>query len=169
MKAIEIENMQRKERFTKEISDAIRITVDTALEHCGADDVELSVSIVSSQRMRALNKAERGIDSDTDVLAFPFIDWTGKEPGNLDNVRDQLEKNMDTGLYMLGAVVISMPRALRQAEEIGNTLLEELAFLSLHGTLHLLGFDHTDQDSEKVMTQLQREIIKKALWQGGRD
>ena len=111
---------------------------------------------------------ERGIDSDTDVLSFPFIDWTGKTPGNLDNVRDLLEMNMDTGLYMLGAIVISLPRAMQQAEEIGNTTLEELAFLALHGTLHLLGYDHVDQNSENIMTQLQREIINKTLEQGGR-
>lgn len=168
MRIIEITNMQRKERFTKEMSDAIKRTVETALEHCGARDVELSVSIVSSQRMRALNKSERGVDSDTDVLSFPFIDWTGREPGNLTNVESQLEKNMDTGLFMLGAIIISLPRAIRQAEEIGSSPLQELSFLALHGTLHLLGYDHENQESENVMTQLQRDIIKKAAKQGGK-
>ena len=160
MIAVEVANLQRSMPFPRPLSRAIRASAKAALALLEMEDCELSVSIVSSRKMRVLNREERGVDKETDVLSFPFIDWTGAEPGNIAQVAT--ERNPETGRIMLGAIVISLSRAAAQAEEIGNTLQRELGFLTIHGTLHLMGFDHMEPEDEEQMTALQRQAVSKA-------
>ncbi len=108
---------------------------------------EVSVTLCDAEYIHSLNKKYRNVDKPTDVLSFPLY-----EDGELDD--------MDyTDVAVLGDVVISIPRAHEQAKEIGNTFLEEIAFLTVHSLLHLLGYDHErSEEDDRVQCELQREI-----------
>lgn len=112
---------------------------------------EISVRFVDNEIIRALNSEYRGLDRETDVLSFPL-----GENGNYD-------KNPVTGAYLLGDIVISVQKAMEQAEEFGHSLEREIGFLTVHSMLHLLGYDHVNggleavrmrEKEEQVLTQL---------------
>lgn len=112
----------------------------------GASDAELSVLLVNNAEIRRLNKRWRGIDAPTDVLAFSQRE--GDTPLCLPAEID-----------LLGDVVISVEQATQQAKERGKCVNEELAWLLIHGTLHLLGYDHLTESQKKRMQTRQREIL----------
>jgi len=114
----------------------IRVVERTAAFAGCADDTEVSVSIVGNEEMRSLNREYREIDAPTDVLSFP-------QDG-----------------AVLGDIVISLEKAVEQAKEYGHGIERELGFLTAHGMLHLLGYDHEDEDSEREMFAAQEEILK---------
>ena len=112
---------------------------------------EISVRFVDNEMIRELNRQFRDIDKETDVLSFPL-----GENGEYD-------VNPSTGAYVLGDIVISVQKAMEQAEEYGHSLEREIAFLSVHSMLHLLGYDHVNggleavrmrEKEEQVLTQL---------------
>ena len=122
--------------------------------------IEMSLSIVTPQEIQQLNKQFRGIDSVTDVLSFPTID--NPERGVLDvNAFRQDAINPKTGKLNIGDVIICLDRAKEQAAEYGHSLKRELCFLSLHGLLHLLGYDHVEPQDEEQMNALQEEILQR--------
>jgi len=97
---------------------------------------EVSVSIVDNAEIRELNREYRKKDVPTDVLSFP----------------------MDG--YVLGDIIISMEKAVEQAQEYGHSVERELGFLVAHGMLHLLGYDHMDEGGEREMFAAQKEILE---------
>ncbi len=112
---------------------------------------EVSVTFCDNEYIRKLNGEFRNKDSATDVLSFPMYDF---------------EEEMDPvtnpdGSVSLGDIVISLERAAEQAKEIGNSFEREVAFLAIHSTLHLLGYDHErSADDEEAQCLAQREIIE---------
>lgn len=104
---------------------------------------DLSVLIDTPQHIRDLNRDFRHVDKVTDVLTFPS--WEGEDPLSCDGY--------------LGDVMICYERAKEQSLEYGHSLMRELAFLTVHGVLHLLGYDHMTQDEETVMRSKQTEIL----------
>ena len=109
---------------------------------------EVSVRFVDNEMIRELNKKYRNIDKETDVLSFPL-----GENGVYD-------VNPDTGAYLLGDIVISVQKAMEQAEEYGHSLEREIAFLSVHSMLHLLGYDHVNGGLEAVhMREKEEEVL----------
>ena len=127
----------------------IRRAVLATLEHEGVPfNSEVSVTLCDNDYIKELNKKYRGRDSSTDVLSFPLYDFSSEE----------LFGNQDT--VPLGDIVISIERAKVQAKELGNTFLTEIAFLAIHSTLHLLGYDHErGAEDEEAQCSAQREII----------
>lgn len=108
---------------------------------------EISVTFVNDAQIRDLNKQHRNIDKATDVLSFPL-----GENGEYD-------VNMETGAKVLGDIVISMERAVAQAEEYGHPLQREVAFLTVHSMLHLLGYDHVNGGLEAVHMREKEEAV----------
>ena len=108
---------------------------------------EISVTFVDDARIQKLNKQHRNIDKATDVLSFPL-----GENGVYDI-------NPETGAKMLGDIVISMERAVAQAEEYGHPLQREVAFLTVHSMLHLLGYDHVNGGLEAVHMREKEEAV----------
>jgi probable rRNA maturation factor len=131
----------------------IEQAIGAALERFNAADAEVSVVLCDDAEIHALNKEWRGVDAPTDVLSFPMEEDLADEPGR--------ELAVDEP-RLLGDIVISLPRAQEQAMEYGHSLQRELAFLAVHGTLHLLGFDHQDDDEQLEMRQ-QEEAVLSAL------
>ena len=114
------------------------------------NDVQLSITFTDNEGIRAINKSYRNIDSATDVLSFPLVDFEGGE-----------EPPTDEPLLPLGDIVISLERAREQAEEFGHSYERELAFLTVHSMLHLLGYDHVNSEEEDMdMRRRQKEILE---------
>jgi len=112
-------------------------------------DPIVSVSIVDNRYIHKINKKYRHIDRPTDVISFAFLD----SENNYDKVL------FSAGPVVLGDIYISLEKAKEQAEEYGHSLHRELSFLFVHGLLHLLGYDHMNEEDEKEMFQLQEEIL----------
>ena len=137
------------EEDTPELRRVIRRAVYAALKHEGHPyPTEVSVTLCGPEYIHELNKEYRGVDRPTDVLSFPLY-----EDGQFDEVecRDLCE---------LGDIVLSLPRAKEQAAELGHGFLREVAFLTVHSTLHLLGYDHErSEEEDELQCRLQKEIV----------
>lgn len=122
------------------------------------NDMEMSLSFVTAEEIKELNKQYRNVDDVTDVLSFPTVDNPERKVINIsDFALDSI--NPETGKLNIGDVIICLERAKEQAVEYNHSLKRELCFLSLHGLLHLLGYDHMNDDDEKQMLALQEEIL----------
>ncbi|MFO7310527.1 MAG: rRNA maturation RNase YbeY [Bacillota bacterium] len=117
---------------------------------------EVSVTLVDDDEIQALNRDYRGKDAPTDVLSFPI--W---EPEEIADLRLHPERYPERPL-LLGDVVISVPTAIRQAEEYGHGVDRELAYLCVHGVLHLLGYDHEEEAARQAMRQREEAILAEA-------
>lgn len=133
----------------REAEGVIRLAIEKTLQYenfCA--DAEVSVTFCDGAYIRALNAEYRDKDSETDVLSFPIFDEEEEDPILGETVP-------------LGDIVLNLDRAAKQGEELGHSQLREVAFLTIHSTLHLLGYDHersTEEDED--MCQRQREIIQ---------
>ena len=116
------------------------------LEHFEGS-AEVSVRFVDNEQIRELNKEYRNIDRETDVLSFPL-----GENGVYDI-------NHDTGAKLLGDIVISMEKAMEQAELYNHPLQREIGFLTVHSMLHLLGYDHEQGGLEEVRMREKEETV----------
>ena len=110
--------------------------------------------ITDDDGIRELNRRHRGIDSPTDVLSFPLQEYENPE------VPRVLFPQPPGEPLSLGDVVISYPRAVEQAQEYGHSLDRELAFLLVHGILHLLGYDHEDPAQARQMRQEEERVLQ---------
>ncbi len=125
------------------IKKVVKMTVE---EEYPENLFEVSVTICNDEYIHKLNKEYREKDKSTDVLSFPILEFDTPEV-----------------MTLLGDIIISVDTASRQAEEYGNTLERELCFLSVHSSLHLLGYDHEiSEEEEKYMISKQKEILSKA-------
>ncbi len=115
---------------------------------------EISVSIVTNEQIQSLNQKFRGIDKPTDVLSFPLIEFDGRDKNIL------IAQNV-----LLGDIVISIQKAFEQASAYNHSIEREIGFLTAHGILHLLGYDHIDPEDEKIMFDTQNKILEKAALQ----
>jgi len=105
----------------------------------------LSVVFTDNEKIREINRLSRNIDSETDVLSFPmFEDFIDVE-----------------GEFSFGDILLSLEKAKEQAELYDHSFEREVAFLTAHSMLHLLGYDHIEDEDEKVMRSKQREVMKK--------
>ena len=143
-----LENRQTKVAVTKSIEALIHTVLDeTARRHALLETAEVSLTLVDDEQIHVLNRDYRSVDRPTDVISFALEE--GDEPAIIGGPAEML----------LGEIVISMETALRQAAEYGHSLEREVAFLALHGMLHLLGYDHMTQEDEKRMFDKQTEIL----------
>lgn len=115
------------------------------------NSAEVDVTLVDDEEIREINKEQRKIDSSTDVLSFPL-----GENGEYD-------ANPKTGALMLGDIVISVETALKQADLYGHGLEREIAFLTVHSILHLLGYDHVNGGMEQAIMREKEEAVLDAL------
>ena len=112
-------------------------------------EVNLSVVLTDSRRLRTLNWDYLGIDAPTDVLSFPASESDGSET------------DPETGARYIGDILISIPRAQAQAEAAGHPFESEMQLLVVHGVLHLIGHDHAEAEEKSRMWKAQAEILKK--------
>lgn len=114
----------------------------------------VTVSFAKKDEIRNLNRIYRNVDRATDVLSFPMLDINYKQ-----KIKDFMGEISPDGSLYVGDVVICKKIAKRQAKDYGHNVKREIAFLALHGLLHLYGYDHIKEDEEKIMTSMSKEIL----------
>lgn len=124
--------------------DYLYDVLDHTLKNQKVDNAIFSVIFVEDEEIHAMNRDYRGVDRVTDVISFAFED-------NNDLVYNEIR--------MLGDIYICIPQMKRQAESYAHSEKRELSFLAVHGLLHLLGYDHMNEEDEKVMFALQELIL----------
>lgn len=146
-------NNQKKFKVTKEIKDLIKKVVSETLVFMDfKDPCEISVVFTDNEQIREINRERRNIDRPTDVLSFPII-------SDDDTLGDY---DFATNRLILGDIVISLERAYEQSVQYMHSFEREIAFLSVHSTLHLLGYDHeVSKEDEEFMNKTQEEILDK--------
>ena len=143
-----ISNDQKKVKIPRGTRLLIRRCCHAVLEEEAlGSDAEVSVTFVDSEAIHQLNSQYRNVDRPTDVLSFPL-----GENGEYDI-------DLDTGAKLLGDIVISIPKAMEQAEEYNHSLEREIGFLTVHSMLHLLGYDHVNGGLEQVHMREKEETV----------
>ena len=122
------------------------------------DDCEVSVLLTDNEGIHELNRDYRGVDRPTDVLSFPANELS---PGEFD--ADLCERDPETGRVFLGDMAISLEKCEAQAEEFGHSFERELMYLTVHSTLHLLGYDHVDEGEVKRQMRGREDVIMSRL------
>lgn len=143
-----ISNDQKKVKIPRGTRLLIRRCCHAVLEEEDfGSDAEVSVTFVDNETIHQLNRQYRNVDLPTDVLSFPL-----GENGEYDI-------DLDTGAKLLGDIVISIPKAMEQAEEYNHSLEREIGFLTVHSMLHLLGYDHVNGGLEQVHMREKEETV----------
>lgn len=130
----------------------IHRAVEATLLYEGVErDCEVEVLLYSKEEIHQLNLEQRGVDRPTDVLSFP-----------MEESLKEAEADPISGAIFLGSMVLCEEKAKEQAEEYGHSLEREIAFLTVHSVLHLLGYDHEQgEQEEQEMFRRQREILER--------
>ena len=149
---IYFENAQEALTVSYKLKMLVRRAIEATLDYEQFGNAcEVSVTFTDNEGIHELNKKFRGVDRPTDVLSFPLFDYEGESE----------EPPVDELFGMLGDIVLSLEQAKRQAEEYGHSFEREVAFLTVHSMLHLLGYDHeTGEDDEAEMRQKQTAIME---------
>jgi len=136
------DNRQDIMEITEENMKAVENAVETVLRTEGEEgNFEVSVSFVTNEEIRELNREYRNVDSETDVLSFPMDDeFDGK--------------------IILGDIVISTKRIIEQANDFGHSLEREMIYLTVHSMLHLLGYDHMIGEEKDEMRSKEKDVMK---------
>ncbi len=136
----------------------LRRLVETALRAAGlSGTVEMSLNQTDDGEVQRLNREFRGVDAPTDVLSFPLFSHVGQD-GILPYEESPFVPPPD-GILHLGDVVLSYPRAVAQAAEYGHSVQRELGYLTVHGVLHLLGYDHESEADQERMRAREEAIL----------
>ncbi len=123
-------------------------------------EVELNFLLTDNNVVQEINKKFRKIDSPTDVLSFPMIEF--EEIDEFFYLEDEIydkDFNPETGELVLGDIVISVEKIIGQAQEYGHSTKRELAFLVAHSMLHLFGYDHEEEEERLIMESKQKKIL----------
>ena len=161
-------NDQKKEPLTNAARALVRRAITAALDYEQFEGMaEVSVTFVDNEAIRELNRDYRGKDAPTDVLSFPlFADEEDFDDGFVLPPDTEDEDGEDTEAPIaIGDIVISVERAKAQAAEYGHSFERELAFLAVHSTLHLLGYDHERSEEEDAEQRRRQEEILSSIGQ----
>ncbi len=121
-------------------------------------EAEIGLLLVPLEGIQEINCAQRGLDSPTDVLSFPLVHYSA--PGDFSGIgQEKGNFNPDTGEVMLGDIVLCADKVKEQAERFGHSQRREFAFLILHSMLHLLGYDHMEEEEAAIMEKKQNGIL----------
>ena len=151
--AIEI---QIDEPYVEQVDgDALQTVALATLARLGAPPASLTLVITDDDAVQALNREYRGIDAPTDVLSFAAHDASADAM----TLAIPLELSAELAAY-LGDIIIALPYAERQAAHYGNSLGDELRLLTVHGVLHLLGYDHATPEEDDAMWQIQAAVLQ---------
>ena len=134
--------------FPADIEENVRAAAEKAAELYGVPTAEVSITLTDNAYIHELNRQYRKIDRPTDVLSFALNE--GVEP----EVKD------GPAINVLGDIIISVERAQEQAADYGHSLRREMAFLTVHGMLHLLGYDHMEEAERAEMQREEKYVME---------
>lgn len=151
-------DLQIDDAFAEQVDAAAleRVALAT-LAQVGAASAALTVVVTDDEAVQTLNRDYRGVDAPTDVLSFA----THGDAGNGEDAMLAIPPELAAELAAyLGDIVIAAPYAERQAAHYGNSLIDELRLLTVHGVLHLLGYDHATPEDDDAMWALQSAVLE---------
>lgn len=132
---------------------ALKYTHQTSKKLC------VSLSFVSLDEIHRINKEMRGVDKPTDILSFPL---TAVKVGEVIHIKDYpFDMDKETGELSIGDLVVCLDKVKEQAKEYGHSEKRELCYLFVHGLLHLLGYDHEQEQDKQIMRKAEEEILAK--------
>lgn len=139
------------------LENIVNNVIKTVLEVEGVvDDVEVSVSFVDNEEIQKLNKYYRGVDSPTDVLSFPLVEFEEIYSDVEAEINDNIQE-----IEPIGDIVISLEKAMQQSIEYGHSFKREVAYLTAHSMLHLLGYDHENDEDKRIMREKEEIVMAK--------
>lgn len=143
---VKIKNLKKFTRFKKKwLENIIKKTIKNLKIKKDINTLEVSVLLVDDKEMKKMNKKYRNVNETTDVLAFPLDSFE--------------EKKKDKMLHLLGDIVINLSCVKKQAIQYGLKFHQELANLAVHGVLHLIGYDDTNEKNANLMKKKQEQIL----------
>ncbi len=132
------------------------------MEECPYE-CEITLVITNNEGIQSYNKEFRNIDKSTDVLSFPNVEYD--LPSDFSHLEDDSVYvecfNLDSGELMLGDMIISYETIVEQADLYNNSIFREFSFMVIHSMLHLLGYDHIEDDDRAIMEQKQKELLER--------
>ena len=145
---IYFERVPEELAVAEEAEEILRMAIEATLQYESfSDDAEVSVTFCDGEYIRTLNATYRNKDSETDVLSFPLFDEDEEDP-------------VLGEVVPLGDIVLNLDRAVQQGKELGHSAMREAAFLAVHSTLHLLGYDHErSPEEDELQCSLQKKIV----------
>jgi probable rRNA maturation factor len=160
---IYVDNRQEKLEVTEEFVAKLTEVIEFALKEEEVNiKCEVSLLFVDNDEIREINNENRGIDRETDVLSFPMLEYEDKK------VFKEIYKDykfspidFDGEELVLGDIVLSLEKALEQSKDFNHSYEREASYLVVHSVLHLLGYDHMEEDEKKVMRNREEEILNK--------
>lgn len=155
------DNRQKKIEVTEEFINIINEVCDYTLKEEGVTiQYQISLLFVDNKEIREINRDNRGIDNATDVLSFPMLEYP-KNKVFKDVYKDNKfsEVYLDGDELVLGDMVLSLERAKEQSIEFNHSYIRETCYLVVHSILHLLGYDHMEEEEKKVMRKREEEIL----------
>lgn len=143
--------------------EGIEALLNSVVKECckaeGISEALVCVTFVAKEEIRALNRETRGVDSETDVLSFPTVNYVYPKTARDSEKKLASQRDYDTGMVYLGDCVISLDAARAQAREYGHSLEREIGYLAAHSVLHLMGYDHMEERDKRVMRDMEKKIM----------
>ena len=157
------DNRQEKIQVTNELEEELKKVIEFALKEEEVDiPCEVSLLFVDNEEIREINNETRNIDRETDVLSFPMLDYEDKKVfKEMYKGYEFSQSDFDGEELVLGDIVLSLEKALEQSKEFNHSFERESAYLVVHSVLHLLGYDHMEDDDKKIMRKREEEILNK--------
>ena len=160
---IYVDNRQSKLEVNDSLIENLSKVIEFALKEEEVDiKCEVSLVFVDNDEIKEINNDTRGINKETDVLSFPMLEYENKK------VFKEIYKNykfaqsdFDGDELVLGDIVISLEKALEQSKEFNHSYEREASYLVVHSVLHLLGYDHMEDEEKNVMRRREEEILNK--------
>ena len=121
--------------------------------------LEANIVFVTASEMKQINSEKRQVESETDVLSFPNLENVFNE--KITKKAFKADINPDSKKVFLGDIVICIEVANKQAEEYGHSINREICYLATHGLLHLMGYDHMEENEKELMRNLEEKVLSK--------
>jgi len=158
-----VDNRQNKIDVTDDLIGKLREVIEFALKEEEVDiKCEVSLLFVDNEEIKEINNDTRGINKETDVLSFPMLEYENKKVFKEIYINHKFSQaDFDGEELVLGDIVISLEKALEQSQEFNHSYEREASYLVVHSVLHLLGYDHMEDEEKGVMRNREEEILNK--------
>ncbi|EKQ50326.1 MULTISPECIES: rRNA maturation RNase YbeY [unclassified Clostridium] len=160
---IYVDNRQNKLEIKDEFVEELTKVIEFALKEEEVNIAcEVSLVFVDNNEIKEINNSTRRINKETDVLSFPMLEYENKKVfKEMYKGYEFSQSDFDGDELVLGDIVLSLEKALEQSKEYNHSYEREAAYLVVHSVLHLLGYDHMEEEDKKVMRSREEEILEK--------
>lgn len=157
------DNRQNKLEVSEEFVNKLNEVCKFTLKEEEVDrECQISLLFVDNNEIKVINEETRGIMKETDVLSFPMLDYENGKVYKNEYIGYEFDETyMDGDELVLGDMVLSLEKALEQSLEYNHSYEREVSYLIVHSILHLLGYDHMEEDDKKIMREREEKILNK--------